>query len=450
MNLTKKEKLSEIMHFTLFKIVYDLVYVYFTTIRFEYIQSILEFNVYHYTINWIVFLLFIVLSTFLLKKNSMAFVFKCIVIFSTIPTISLFGLKNIEVRAFMSVVGYWITLLLFFSLLQRVRLTKSKKTDNNKNQISLKYVNYIFYVSFIITLVLWGWLGNFNVVTSFSSASDSRMALRGISLPSIVRYIMSWTGNAFLPFCFAIYLSKKRKWRAIMTFFAGVLLFSINGMKTWLVIYPMIWFVFFTLKTNHNLTKVTNRIALISSIFGLAGLVLFLVYGESTIGALYHRIFSVPAEINYNFYTFISRNEPLLLRESIFRFISDSPYDGRFTFLIGEIFTGNSAANANNGMFGDAYSNFKTFGLIIYPLLLSLVFKILTNIFKDEDIAVSTNILLILVWSLINTSFFTWLITGGAFIYWIIVFVGRLNTLNTKYKKSNKVIFQKENNSLYQ
>lgn len=436
MNLTLKGKISEITYLIVFKLVYDLVYIFFTTVRFEYIQSVLEFDGHHYIINWLVFIIFTITAIFSLKNNSMAFVFKCIVIFSTIPTISLFGLKNIDIKAFWSIMGYWVVMLFFFLIFQNVGLLKPvDKRDSTKiNQIGIKYTNFVFYISFVITLLLWGWLGNFNIITSFSSASESRLALRVMHIPSIVRYVMSWTGNVFLPFCFAVFLSKKKKWRASLTFFAGILLFSINGMKTWLVIYPMIWFVFFTLKSTQSMTKVTNRIALISSIFGFIGLVVFYFYGESTIGALYHRIFSVPAEINYNFYTFISENEPLLLRESIFRFISDSPYDGRFTFIIGEIFTGNSAANANNGMFGDAYSNFKIFGLILYPFLISFVFKILTSIFRNEDIAVSTNILLILVWSLINTSFFTWLITGGAFIYWIIALASRSNIDKNKLK----------------
>lgn len=436
MNLKLKGKISEIIYLIVFKLVYDLVYIFFTTVRFDYIQSVLEFDVHYYIINWLVFIIFTIIAIFLLKNNSMAFVFKCIVIFSTIPTISLFGLKDIGIKAFWSLIGYWVVMLIFFLILQNVSLYKSSdlRVGSQIDKISIKYTNFIFCISFMITLVLWGWLGNFNIITSFSSASESRLALRGIHIPSLVRYIMSWNGNVFLPFCFVIFLNKKKKWRAFLTFFTGILLFSINGMKTWLVIYPMIWFVFFTLRKRENITKVTNRIALISSVFGLMGLVLFYFYDESTIGALYHRIFSVPAEINYNFYTFISENEPLLLRESIFRFMSDSPYDGRFTFLIGEIFTGNSAANANNGMFGDAYSNFKIFGVILYPFLIAFIFKILTNIFRNEDMAVSANILLILVWSLINTSFFTWLITGGAFIYWIIAFTSRSNVGFNKLK----------------
>lgn len=423
------KKLFESIIFVLFKVVYDCVYIFFTTKQFEYMQSILSFDIYKYIINWIIFILLLVIVVYSFKEDLMAFIIKSIFMFSTIPTISLYGLKEINNIAFALMILYWVIMLFSFVRLQRLEF-KQKSIKVSNKETDIRYVNIIFLTAFLISFILWGFLGKFRLITSLAEVSEYRLSLRQIYIPSIIRYLMIWVGNVFLPFCFAMFLRHKKKVNAILTFSAGLMLFSINGLKTWLAIYPMILFVFLVYKDESKISRYTNALAIGVSIFGFMGLLMYFCSDKITLAALYHRIFSIPAEINYNFYTFFSTREPLLLRESILRHFWDSPYSGSSTYIIGALFSGNSEANANNGMFGDAYGNFKVFGIIFYPYIMSLLFKFIGYSLENEDQRVVISILLVLIWNLINASLFAWILSGGVIIFLMITKLGKKSRLN--------------------
>lgn len=416
-------KKNEFFVFILYKIVYDCVYIFVTTREFEYMQSILNLNIYKYLINWIVFIIFLIYIINIYSENLMTFVIKSLFMFSIVPTISLYGLKEMNNTAFFLMMLYWIVILCSFTLLKNLKI-KSNQAKRLNSQLSIKYINILFISTFIITILLWGVLGDFGIITSLSSVSESRLALREVNIPSIIRYLMIWVGNVFLPLCFAMYLKHKKYGRVILTFIAGIMIFSINGLKTWLIIYPMIITIFVIYNNKYKLNRYTSVLASLVSIFGVMGLFGYIFFDNVTFAAFYHRVFSIPAEINYDFYTFFSVREPLLLRESILRHFAVSPYGGNSTFIIGALFSGNSEANSNNGMFGDAYANFKVFGILVYPIIIAFIFKIFITTTINEDQRVIVSILLVLIWNLVNASFFVWVLSGGVIIFLFIFLFG--------------------------
>lgn len=91
-----------------------------------------------------------------------------------------------------------------------------------------------------------------------------------------------------------------------------------------------------------------------------------------------------------------------------------SPYPGGSDFYINYgTNTTLTSARANNGLWGDAFRNFGFVGMLIYPFLLMFIIKVVINSMDRQRDSVKMFVILLLVWSSINTSFFTWLITGG-------------------------------------
>ena len=72
-----------------------------------------------------------------------------------------------------------------------------------------------------------------------------------------------------------------------------------------------------------------------------------------------------------------------------------------------------------------------TIGIIIYPVLLIFIIKIIINNMKNQRMDVQLFVILLLIWSSINSSFFTWLLTGGIILLTII-----LKTENDKEMKT--------------
>ncbi|EKN62760.1 O-antigen ligase [Schinkia azotoformans] len=422
------KKINEFVLFVFFKVIYDFIYIFITTDIFDYMNSILVFNIYRYIINWIVFLLLLISILYFLKDNIMSFVLKSLFIFSAIPTISLYGLKEMNNEAFFLMTLYWGVMICSFALIQNLKIyNENKKSKDWYN--NFRYTNILFVGSIIMTIFLWGFYGDFRILISFSNVYDYRLALREVQIPSFLRYAMLWLGNVFLPYCFTIFLLYKKVGRAIITFSGGVMLFSINGLKSWLIVYFLIACIFFIYKKGYRLNRYTGVLSLLVIMYGLIAIIMYMVGGSISLVAMYHRVFSVPAEINYNYFTFFSNNEALLLRESILRHIASSPYAIGSSFIIGDLFGGNSTTNANNGMFGDAYANFKTIGILIYPIVLSVIFKILDSFTRDRDTRVVISILLILIWNLINASFFMWLLSGGVVIFLLLFYFDRKRNL---------------------
>lgn len=423
-------KVCEMLLFILFKILYDYIYIHFTTREFSYMQSILQFDFYRYLINWIIFFILLSIIILFMKNNIMSYVMKTIFLFSTIPTISLYGLKSMTNEAYILMILYWIIMILSFAVLQNVKINsttnESYQYRNDKGSLS----NVVFIFAAILTFYFWARYGQFRILTSFSNVYYYRLEHRQANMISIFRYLMLWLGNVFLPYCFASFLINRKYIKVLFAFICGLMLFSINGLKSWLVIYALILFIFIVHRNKCKYNRYTGMLTFGVVMYGIMSMVHYNISGSTVLGAMFHRVFSVPAELNFNYFTFFRENEPLLLRESFLRIFWDSPYDTLSSYIIGGLFgKGDFETNANNGMFGDAYANFKIFGVIIYPIILSLTFKLIEHFSRNQDIRLVMCVLLILIWNLINASFFTWLLSGGVIIFILIFhFDGKINT----------------------
>jgi hypothetical protein len=97
------------------------------------------------------------------------------------------------------------------------------------------------------------------------------------------------------------------------------------------------------------------------------------------------RLLFIPSALHVEYFEFFRYAEVDLLRQTAFKFFFESPYKENIQFMIGEIWTGDADGRANNGLFSDAYYNFGSAGVLIYPLLLVLISKVLEGSSRGVD-----------------------------------------------------------------
>jgi hypothetical protein len=322
---------------------------------------------------------------------------------------------------------YWFIFFLSFYFINQQYVKYVETKDRNLDNINVKIV---FLLSTILIILIWAVYSDFQIVTTFDDGTERRLYLRTLNMPGVIRYLMSWFGNVILPFIFIFFLSKRKYLLSLIVFLLGLLLFSINGLKTWLIIFPAIFGLFISYNIFKTSRSIIIMMGILSGIFGMLIFFFSLVSDDLLFVSLFHRIFSIPAELNYEYFYFFQNETYLFLRESILRNFFLSDFNGNLSFIIGERLTGNASSNANNGLFGDAYSNFGIIGVLIYPILITNIYYIFIRSFKINDKIIVLSVLFILTWNLINASLFSWLLTGGVIVLLILYMILKIKVIH--------------------
>ncbi len=298
--------------------------------------------------------------------------------------------------------------------------------------VSLPYIKnvdiYLLLASGIVALFIWS-IAGFPVALNFDVAYERRMTLRMEALPSALNYLFMFIGGTVFPYLFAKGLSRRKYALAIMSLALGIIMYFVNGMKTWLLLYPLAVGIMLI----NRLSKGSNNKLdyLIDGLFLLLPILCVLVYevtGVYDFMSQLARVTVIPNNIGFKSIDFFKNNELLYLRESILRSLFRSPYEGGSDFYIN--YGANStltSSRANNGLWGDAFRNFGLLGTMIYPFFIGYVFHVVEVNCKEERAGLRLFILFLILWSAINTSFFTWLLTGGVII---IVIMAKIDSTN--------------------
>lgn len=414
----KKNSIS-IICFIIYKAFLDILFCKGTSVQFAYLNRILDFNLVKYLFGWIIYII-ILLMINKIQKDSYRFMIKSIFMLSGVSNISIFGLRNYDVKMFIIVLIFWfimIGLCVFFSNVKKDN--NVEKSDIIKSIASNHLNTFFFLIGILITIYE---VKKFGInVSSFANLYQARETFRTQTLSTIDSYLLSWNATVILPWCFLIALSNRKYFRCILVLLFALLMFEINGMKTWLVLYGIIVaFVFLTRK--YSLDSSINIILISLSIIILISVIIFATTGSYELVALMDRTVILPGEINYYYLDFFSNNELLFLRESIFKVFSRSPYSPLSSVQISMQYMPDAYYhNATNGLIGDIYGNFGIIGILLYPFMIFITYVILDDSTKKYSISIKSVVLFILMWMLVNTSFFTWIMTGGFLVYILIL-----------------------------
>jgi hypothetical protein len=305
------------------------------------------------------------------------------------------------------------------------------------NLPSVKNIDwFVLLMCGIMAIAIWFIAGK-PLVFTLNEALEQRMQLRMNALPTLINYVFFFLGSAVFPYLFAKYMDRQDYIKGILSLAFGILLFMVNGMKTWLFLYLL----YFLVKGINKLIKSETYSFVLMLEFGAILLIilseiLYKKFNSTDILAQAGRVIIVPNNIGFINVRFFRENEILYLRESILRLFAKSPYVNGSDFYIN--FGASStvtSARANNGLWGDAFKNFGYPGILFYPLMYLVTFKIVDNNGRDLSNDLRIFVLYLIFWTAVNVSFFTWLLTGGVIV---IIILEKIDTANLKYLNNKR------------
>ena len=395
----------------LYKYVFDVLYMDVIAPQYSYFGSYAELNSEKQIATWVA-LGIVLIGMAILREDLLKSFFRVMLYFSIIPSFSLYGLKNGDNTAFTLIVLYWIMMLGSILVIQKIWISKNKMDavlflhEGNES-----YIWFFFFLTFFTTILLSGTYSGFRLFIKFSDVYYYRNL---VEVNSFVPYILGWNTRIILPVLMYIFLSRKCYVRFFICFFLMIISYSIFGNKT--MFFTALLVIGISVLSKFKLESLTDVMV---SIFLLIYQLICLFFPIRIVLGLIHRFLVVPAEAHYYYYDFFQTHELLYLRQNILRHFFEAPYDRPVYSILGQetkyYFSSNadSINNANNGLFSDAYQNFATVGVLLYPMIIIITFCILFKSLDGWDKGIQFIILLMSVLFLFSSSYFSWLFTGG-------------------------------------
>ena len=417
-----------------YKIVLDFLLMpkYFHVYGYLYSGSY-QFDFNKWIISTLFFLFFLTIQIkFIAIEKNIYNVITCIYyVVCLIPMLTVYAfLSVIEFHAVFYPFVFWVILIIALRYYGNFQFKKPIERFVMPYFLNIDIV--LLIILGIITLLIWAWAG-FPIILSLGDTTAQRMALRAATMPKVLNYIFMLLGGVIFPYLFARYLAIRKISLAIISCVFGIILFFINGMKTWLFLYIIAIGIFLICKFGQSKANYISYLFIISiTVLCLLSVFVYDQYKSVDLLSQTGRVLIIPNNIGFKSIDFFEKNELLYLRESILRYVFPTPYSGGSDFYInyGSRHTLTSS-RANNGLWGDAFRNFGFLGMLIYPFMIAKIINIVETNARNQDMHLKIFVVFLMIWGSVNVSFFTWLITGG-----VVVIV----LLQKIYKKNDDIL----------
>ena len=415
----------------LYKAILDIIYVSYISKKWLFMGFINSHNIYNYSLSWIILIVMspLILNNLIYKNASSLFI-SLFNFMAFIPNITLIGLYDYYDYT------YIILFFIYWFLLNILNLViPSFKIIKVRDQHNLVYKVIVFLTVTIIIFISYKYTG-FRIDLNIFNAYSYRDEAIGYNLSSILDYLFSISRN-ILPVLIIDKLVKNKKIQALLLFFVGFLAYSVTGSKSVLFSYFIVYIGYWFYKSER-----IRYISILLVIMMLISIIEILFTGKSyIIDVFVRRVFFIPGLLTFYYYDFFKVNPVDYFRQGIVgRLGVKSPYIFQIPQIIGDnYFLG---AYANAGLFSDAYSNLGTIGVFIMPIIITLTLKLIDLVSLDLDDRIVFAASITCVFSLLNSSYFTALITHGLLATIIILYF--INT--NDYKDSDNNLYTKKKN----
>lgn len=397
----------------IYRVVLDYSYVNIVFPTWGYQGFMLNFSRMHINISWLFLILLspLIVKTFI-KNNISSNIMTVLVLVSLVPTTSLIAFSNYKFEFIYLNFLYWTLLLLLNILIPSFNWKTRKEKRNN---ILSKTIIIILSVTIIsISYIYTGFRFHFGVFDVY----DLRLEAREFDMFPIFSYLNA-AANTILPIIFIYYIIQRKRLYAIIISIIIFLNFGIAGGKSVMLLLLIALTGFFLVKRLYQ-----SRFF----VWGFILLVVSSIMEFKVYETIYLSFFStyrtlfLTSRINLLYYDFFSTREFDYFRQSIFKWTGfDSPYKESIAFVIGDYDLGDGS-RANNGLFSDAYSNFGSIGIIIFPIILVLILKFIEVSTKGLDERLLFIVTVATSMNLISLPFSTALLTGGLLLMIIFLY----------------------------
>lgn len=365
-----KQKTLLILSIGFFRLLLDFMYLNFISRYYDYSGFDLNGSASSYILSWIILFPYIFIINENIKKPTDYF-FMIAITSVVVPLTSLYGLAD---RSIMPVIT---TIISFFimSFIVKIRLPSNIKTVKFKNGKSV--ANNISWI-FIFVLILWycisGAFKYFNL--DFKKVYDFRELSAELTNVGVMSYIIGWVQNIFSAYAMAYALLKRNYivlllLLCIQTFFFGISAHKSVFFTPFLVI--GVWWYLSKFKT-------LLIIPVSFSIIVIFSYLIFIKTGDPFISSMFiRRVFFVPAELSFRYFTFFENNQFVYWSNSILSNLIDYPYHTTVSHLIGG-YGGSEDTAANNGLVSSGFAHFGYMGVLIYTFIFSIFLKFINYV----------------------------------------------------------------------
>lgn len=206
---------------------------------------------------------------------------------------------------------------------------------------------------------------------------DLRADAAGI-LPSAFDYLSPLVSKVVVPTALVLSILYRQTLSAVVFACCSVLIFGLTAHKSPLF-YPLLVLGVYAASSRKQLAlllgvAVVALLGLSLADFWLARQVDVDLFGW-TGKLVMRRVFLLPAQLNFMYYDFFSRNEWVWFSNSKLTLgLADYPYDLTVTHLIGREYFDNESMGANTGWFGSGYMQAGFAGILLYAAVIAAVF----------------------------------------------------------------------------
>ena len=237
----------------------------------------------------------------------------------------------------------------------------------------------------------------------WASMYDRRIEAREIfSQSATLRYYNSFFGAVLIPFC-ALYGASYKSWGLVALAFCGAALsFAAFGGKG--VFFSPLLGVLLGLyfKRTIRLNFFSNITILMLLFIGLCSIEIILTDMGILNWYAFRRMFYVPARLTYEYWEYFSINPVYLMSDSMLgSLFGGSEQEYSKARLIGGVYYGKYAQNANVNVFGTAFGDFGILGMAVIAVLVGLICKVLNEIYrvKNSIVVIAYSVFIGLVWT---------------------------------------------------
>lgn len=418
-------------------VAFDFGYIFSYSPIYSYCGAILDIAPYKMLMAWAATILLLAFSE-TLQKCWLSLFYKVFLGLSAIPSLAIYGLKNENTNAFLLIFLFWICMYGTIRIMTRKQVLPCNGGVSLQNMWENHRVPFTCaFIWLVVSSLYFSWkYGGFRLFIRFEDVYNYRLD-SSTQIDGALSYIFAWNVSLLIPFSLLVSLEIKKYVSALVIIMLTFMSYSIGGNKIVLLYMIIALGIHFIWK--FRLEKYILQIIELSfSAVIVISTMISGLFNKNMFSALVYRMFSLPAEIHYDYYDFFRENPLLFLRQSILSRWFTAPYDTEASVIIGsstKYFFVGDYNNASNGLFSTAYANFGWIGVIASPILIAVTAWVLFRAIQRWDARLIAYICLFSCLFLQATTYTSWLLTGGVILT---VFVSKIPSIKKKVLKATQ------------
>ena len=387
-----------------YKIILDLVYVFFICDEYGYnLNFKVDFDFVRFVEGWV--LCGIIIALIPRKQSIVAYYLLMQFIITIMPMLVIYGLYD-RSRFFIYLICivHSVQCVLEKCINFKIPYKTMLRQGSDINRIIIVLVaGSVFF----LTLVQFG-LPGFQAL----NINNVYMIRAENSVSGVLAYLTFWFFNVVLPMVIVYSLIKGKKVNMFLFCAVALFLYMTYAQKSWLMSLFFILAIYVACKRDIYTKCCCIGLPLLVTLC----MICYRLNRKLIVlpSMFVRRVLFVPADIKFEYYEFFENREKLHFSEGMIGkiFKMEPVYDKEIALIIGDEL-GEVGSSCNTGYLADAYANLGTLGVILFGLLLFLILKVLDIALKKEDFVANFSVVSYSLYTLNDGALLTRLLTGG-------------------------------------